>query len=808
MPDFKLSAQLKGHEADVRAVCFPAPNTVFSTSRDQTVRRWHKSSDKPTTFDDTITSQGHGYINSLTFLRASSTWPDGLVLSAGQEAIIEAKRPNLTTTDNADRLLIGHGHNVCTLDVSPRGTYVVSGGWDGKGLVWDTEKWQISAQLVHQGEVKSVWAALAYDEHTVITGSADTHIRIFDIRQVNSNGEVEPRHTLSTSSVVRAVCKLPGGLKGHPSGAEFASAGNDGIIQLWKMNGTQVGALQGHDSFIYSLACLPTGEIVSAGEDRTVRIWRGSECIQTITHPAISVWSVAVCPENGDIVSGASDNMVRVFTRNADRMAPPEALSQFEESVRASAIPQQQLGPSINKERLNPKSWLLNNAGKKDGQVTTVLEDDGSIGAYQWSLSEQRWVHVGTVVDSTGSSGRKVQYNGQEYDYVFDVDIEEGKPPLKLPYNLTDNPYEAATKFLGDNELPISYIDQVAQFIVTNTKGATIGQSTEPPSTDPFGTESRYQPGQTEHSKKYLPHTEYLALTQAKWEPVAKKLKSLNEKHVLAGNKHIALNPDGVKRLETVLQAAMGTTIQKTSPPALLESQRNIYMLATQWPYGDRLPTLDVLRCLVAWPGSASLNDSKYGTVIDIILRGALDIQDPVPASDTPLDELIKTADASKLNVNNVMMAVRAITNLFATPEGRALVASEATAVVTLLARIAGVADGQADPIGTANNNLQIALTSATFNYACLTFNQKDSIDTELLMQLYPIAEAVIRRQSDPEVLFRALMTLGMLAAAGGDAREVTEILGLRELAAEAAKKTDDARIKAVAQECSACLKK
>ena len=25
----------------------------------------------------------------------------------------------------------------------------------------------------------------------------------------------------------------------------------------------------------------------------------------------------------------------------------------------------------------------------------------------------------------------------QEYDYVFDVDIEEGKPPLKLPYNIT-----------------------------------------------------------------------------------------------------------------------------------------------------------------------------------------------------------------------------------------------------------------------------------------------------------------------------------------------------------------------------------
>jgi hypothetical protein len=38
-------------------------------------------------------------------------------------------------------------------------------------------------------------------------------------------------------------------------------------------------------------------------------------------------------------------------------------------------------------------------------------------------------------------------------------------------------PYEAATKFIGDNELPMTYLDQVANFITQNTQGATIGQS-------------------------------------------------------------------------------------------------------------------------------------------------------------------------------------------------------------------------------------------------------------------------------------------------------------------------------------------
>ena len=135
---------------------------------------------------------------------------------------------------------------------------------------------------------------------------------------------------------------------------------------------------------------------------------------------------------------------------------------------------------------------------------------------------QQQWINVGTVVDAVGSSGKKVEYNGQSYDYVFDVDIEDGKPPLKLPYNLSENPYDRATKFLGDNELPLSYLDNVANFIVENTRGATLGQSAGP-TTDEFGT-GRYQPGANSASesqqpqRRVLPQENYLLLAQAKFD--------------------------------------------------------------------------------------------------------------------------------------------------------------------------------------------------------------------------------------------------------------------------------------------------
>jgi phospholipase A-2-activating protein len=58
----------------------------------------------------------------------------------------------------------------------------------------------------------------------------------------------------------------------------------------------------------------------------------------------------------------------------------------------------------------------------------------------------------------------------QEYDYVFSVDIEDGKLPLKLPYNCDEDPWFAAQKFIHDNNLSQLYLDQVANFIVNNSK--------------------------------------------------------------------------------------------------------------------------------------------------------------------------------------------------------------------------------------------------------------------------------------------------------------------------------------------------
>lgn len=76
----------------------------------------------------------------------------------------------------------------------------------------------------------------------------------------------------------------------------------------------------------------------------------------------------------------------------------------------------------------------------------------GNVDAYQWSSANNEWINVGQVVDAVGS-GRKQLYEGKEYDYVFDVDVSEGMPALKLPYNVTREQFFLSLPLAGKETL-------------------------------------------------------------------------------------------------------------------------------------------------------------------------------------------------------------------------------------------------------------------------------------------------------------------------------------------------------------------
>lgn len=73
----------------------------------------------------------------------------------------------------------------------------------------------------------------------------------------------------------------------------------------------------------------------------------------------------------------------------------------------------------------------------------------------------------------------------QEYDYVFTIDVNEGGPSMKLPYNVSEDPWLTAHNFLQKNDLSPMFLDQVANFIIENTKGHVVGPA-QPAGGDPF----------------------------------------------------------------------------------------------------------------------------------------------------------------------------------------------------------------------------------------------------------------------------------------------------------------------------------
>ncbi|KAA8900569.1 WD40-repeat-containing domain protein, partial [Sphaerosporella brunnea] len=613
---YKLSALLKGHEDDVRGVTFTSPDSIASVSRDSTVRLWQRGhSTGP--FDDHINSTGSAFVNSVAFIQPTPEHPLGLIVSGGQDTIIEVREPNTTATDPS-YILLGHAHNVCALDTF--GQVIISGSWDGTARVW--KNWE--TQRVLEGHEGAVWAVLAISETEFITGGADKTIRLWrDGKQVR----VLKDHT----DCVRGLCRLPNGL--------FASCSNDATIRVWSADGDELQQLHGHTNYIYSIAALPSGEIFSCGEDRTLRIWKDGNCIQTIAHPAISVWCVSANPETGDVVTGASDRMVRVFSRDQSKWATEAELKEFEESVAKSAIPSNQVG-DINKEKL-PGPEALVNSGKKDGQVIMVRNGE-SVEAYMWSAATSSWTNVGQVVDAVGSNRKRI-HDGKEYDFVFDVDIQEGQPPLKLPYNLSENPFEAARKFLENNELPMDYLDTVGKFIVQNSQGVSIGQQGEPQqhAPEPWGSENRYRPGETsppprQAHTKVLPQMEYLTISTANLPLVEKKARQLNDQLLQEGQ--------GMGSDELATLAELCSALDKKAAPGAAGLEL-LSKLIRSWPSKHHLPLLDLLRLAA-------------GT-------------SPLVAQMNLLD-LFKSSGTISADVpNNGMLAVRAFVNIFQTEEGR-----------------------------------------------------------------------------------------------------------------------------------------
>lgn len=401
---------------DIKAVKF-AHSGVLAAGRDGNLFLHSKS-------DSKLIHEAGQFLNSLAVVG------DTAFVGAQDASIVSI---NLKTQEKA--YFLGHTANVCALDA--HGDLLVSGSWDKTARIWQSP----TSFIELNGHSEAVWAVQIVDNTHVLTASADKTIILWQDgkKKRTFTGHTEP---------VRGLCLL--------GDDRFASCSNDTTIKIWSLDGSLLQTIEGHTSFVYALA-FHKGHLFSTGEDRTLRIWRDTEPVQTIVLPGVSVWSVAV-DSHGDVAVGSSDHNVRLFSTKCSRWLSDAELQAFEDEVSNTKVGEDQV--QLDESQVKDASVLQSDG--REGQVVMVREN-GIVNAYQFS---GKWQKIGEVM---GNSQKK-EYNGKSYDYVFDVDIADGVPPLKLPFNKGENVYASAEAFVERNELPVTYVNQVVNFLIANTQ--------------------------------------------------------------------------------------------------------------------------------------------------------------------------------------------------------------------------------------------------------------------------------------------------------------------------------------------------
>uniref|UniRef100_A0A0E0AFE3 Phospholipase A-2-activating protein n=1 Tax=Oryza glumipatula TaxID=40148 RepID=A0A0E0AFE3_9ORYZ len=689
MAQYHLSAQLRGHEDDVRGICICGDAGIATSSRDRTVRFWTQHPEKKHEYVLSKTLVGHSsFVGPLAWIPPSDRFPEGGLVSGGMDTLVllwDLHKGEVVET------MKGHTSQVTGLAVDNNGD-IISSSMDCTVRRWRNG----SAVEVWEAHKVAVQTVLMLPSGELFTGSSDSTIKFWKGRTC--------LHTFTGhADTVRCLAQMPG--------LGILSASHDGTIKVWALTGQPLLEMIGHTSLVYSVDAHSSGVIVSGSEDRSAKIWKDGICVQSIEHPGC-IWGAKFL-ENGDIVTACSDGIVRIWTTDNNRFCSDEELAAFTDLISQYTLSRKTVG-GLKLSDL-PGIEALQVPGNSDGQTLIVREGDNGV-AYSWNSKELKWDKIGEVVDGPGDAAAAPGqfHDGVRYDFVFNVDIGDGEPMRKLPYNRSDDPYAVADKWLLKENLPLTYRQQVVEFILQNS-----GQNNfvpDPSFRDPYTGANAYVPGQSASSTVSAPKPTF--------------------KHIPKEQKELSLSEIELSRLAAIAKVLKETSFYHTSKLADADMTLLLKMLKS-WPTQMMFPVIDFLRMFVLHPDGATL-----------LLKA-------IESGNDVLAETFHKVVRPPVQPPNVLTTLKAVTNLFDKP------------CLHQWLRIHGmeIIDSVSSCKTTFSKNAHLAYSTLLLNYAVLSIESKDEqSQAQILSAALEIAEDDTQ---DADSKYRALVAIGSLMLNG-----------------------------------------
>eukprot|EP00053_Salpingoeca_punica_P013743 m.124455 g.124455 ORF g.124455 m.124455 type:complete len:752 (+) comp16292_c0_seq2:70-2325(+) len=709
---FHFAGALVGHGGDVRGVVGVGADCIATASRDGTGRLWRREQEG---WVQQASFEGHTrYVNAIDFGAVSAEHPLGLVATGSLDTTVLLH--SVALGGAAVLQLNGHEKNVCSVRFCS-GDRLLTASWDKTARLWDIRTGNCLA--VFQGHTESLTCAIPVgpSANLFLTASGDKTVKLWD-------AEGKCLHTYTAGShAVRALAMI--------SESMFVSGWNDGVVRVWSLDGALLNSFQAHDSFIYSLS-VGGDTLVTCGEDSLGRVWDlQGQPLQAISLPCSSVWTTTHCP-NGDIVFGGDDAVARVFTRDASRAVSGAAAADYEAGVQAFAAARQaqQLG-DLDKSKLKGRE-ALGTPGTRDGQ-TIMVNHQGKVEAYEWKDAKFQWEFTGEVTNAVEDKA----------DFTFDVELD-GRS-LKLTHNRKDNPYTSAQRFIDNNDLSQTFLQEIVDFITKNSDTPVLETGSAPivENPDPFtGSHARstnsasasqtayasVAPPAAASSSQLFPNAVQVLFEGGQAAPMVNKLKEFN---AAVGASH-QLDAAQLAEVEACLPALIAKTALTV---ARQEAVFAALTKALSWPPEQLFPVLDVARLFV-------INSGVTARAIDIARAAA-----PTAASANPQD---------KAQAICQRLALRVIANVIGSPAAR-------DCRLALLDALESVDSAQL----AAPSLLGVATSVLNCTAAYYKDTSDDSASEGELKCLQIIYRMLLHAdpQTDAECLFRTLVSLGTLVA-------------------------------------------